>query len=823
MSDADVDLLIRGRRPRRRWLLPAAAAAALLGGAGAFLLLQPEESDVAVEVQEAEATTGQLTTTLSLSGSAAAERSAALGFEGAGVVVSVSVEVGDAVRAGQELAALEDSAARRRVETASVQLEQARLRLAELLADPQASELAAAVQSLRSAESQVGSAERALDELLAPPQASELASAEQAVASAAGQLSSAEEALSRLTAPPTGAELASAEQAVASALGQLSSAEETLSQLTAPPTEAELASARSSITQARAQLTSAINGADSAGDALDDAFTEYCDAYAHLPDVAETTCARTLPLTDEQVQALRDSTEGRSANYGRRAEAVIAANVASVTADAGRESADTALAQAEERLRDLLAPAQADAIYRAERALEAARLSHAAATARLDDLTAPPDEQEIFQAERALEAARSSHASATARLHDLTAEADADDLAQARAQLESARSALLTARARHDELQAGPTASAIAQQELSVRLAEISLEGARADLDALTLRAPFDGVVGSVDVRPGDRVGSTAAALTLATPAPLLIELTVTESDLLELAVGQAGLVSFDAIAGAEYPVRIVSVGTVPNAQQGVVTYDVAARLLQGAELAEVAPQIATLSGAAGVGLDALGGALGGGASGGGAAGGLLAGLELPEGVTLEQLAASLAAGEPLPEGVTLPEGLQIPPQLLERLASGIAGTPRGRGAAEDAARGAGAGPGAGRPLPVPGMSASVTVLTELREPAVLLPVSAVRQIEGAWFVAVPRAGAAAGAEDAASFERVEVTLGASDGTQVEIAGGLDAGAVVLLGADSEGIPFSATGLAPQTPAGLGGLVPGGGFGGGRGAGGGGP
>ena len=120
-------------------------------------------------------------------------------------------------------------------------------------------------------------------------------------------------------------------------------------------------------------------------------------------------------------------------------------------------------------------------------------------------------------------------------------------------------------------------------------------------------------------------------------------------------------------------------------------------------------------------------------------------------------------------------------------------------------------------------MSASVTVLTELREPAVLLPVSAVRQIEGAWFVAVPRAGAAAGAEDAASFERVEVTLGASDGTQVEIAGGLDAGAVVLLGADSEGIPFSATGLAPQTPAGLGGLVPGGGFGGGRGAGGGGP
>ena len=883
MSDVDVDLLIWGRRPRRRWLPAAALAVVVAGVAAAFLLLRPDETDVVVEVQQAEATTGQLTTTLELSGSAAAERSATLTFEAAGTVASVEVDVGDAVRAGDALAALEDQDARRRVETATVQLEQARLRLDDLLADPAASELASSSQSLESAESQVGSAEHSLEQLLAPPGASEVASAEQAVANALGQLSSAEEALALLTAEPGPAELASAEQAVANALGQLSSAEEALALLTAEPGEAELASAeqavanargqlssaeealaaltaspgeaevasaRSSVTQARAQLTSAVNQADQSGDALEEAFTDYCDVYAHLADVTETTCAQALPLADEQVAALRDSTEPRSATYGRYADAVIAANVAFVTTDASRESAVTALATAEERLADLLAPATTDDRYQSEQAVEAARASyagalarladltappseqdlfqaeraveaaeanHAGALARLADLTAPPSEQNLFQAERAVEAAEANHAGALARLADLTAPPDEGDLEQARAALENARAALLTARARYDELQSGPTANAISQQELSVRLAEISLEAARSALLELTLLAPFDGVIASVGVRPGDRVNAAAAAFTVSTPNSVLIELTVTETDLLDLEVGQAGLASFDAIEGVEYPVRIVSVGRVPNAAQGVVTYDVAARLLAGAEVAEVASELAILGGA-GAGAAALPGAggLGGAAGGLGRASGPLAGLELPEGMTLQQLAEALASGGPLPEGVTLPEGLEIPPQLLQRLAAGTAGTRGGAGA------GAGTGAAGARPLAVPGMSASVTILTAVREPAVLLPVAAVRRIDGAWFVAVPAAGDAGDAEgEQVGFERVEVEVGTSDGVSVEITSGLDEGAVVLLGADNDGVPFSATRLPEQAPGGFGGFFPGAG-GGGRGFGGGG-
>ena len=110
-------------------------------------------------------------------------------------------------------------------------------------------------------------------------------------------------------------------------------------------------------------------------------------------------------------------------------------------------------------------------------------------------------------------------------------------------------------------------------------------------------------------------------------------------------------------------------------------------------------------------------------------------------------------------------------------------------------------------------MSASVTILAEVREQSVLVPTAAVRQLDGEFFVTVPAADG--------GTERVAVEVGASDGTNVEILSGLEAGDAVLIGADSEGIAFSATQQAQQQlPEGFPGG--GGGFGGGDGRGGGG-
>ena len=85
------------------------------------------------------------------------------------------------------------------------------------------------------------------------------------------------------------------------------------------------------------------------------------------------------------------------------------------------------------------------------------------------------------------------------------------------------------------------------------------------------------------------------------------------------------------------------------------------------------------------------------------------------------------------------------------------------------------------------------------------------RQLEGAWFLSVPDPGQG---EAEAGFERVFVEVGESDGSNVEIISGIEAGTVVLIGADNSGIAFTATQQQPQVIPGQGGFGPGGGRGG---------
>ncbi len=876
MNEPDIDAILRGGKSRKWWIiLSGAAAVVVIAAVVTFLLTRPDGEEIAVEPERAESMMGRLSTQVDLSGSALAERSATLSFEVAGLVASVGVSGGDAVRAGDALGTLDGAEAQRRVETAEVQLRLAELRLEDLMAGPESSAVAQANQAIASAKSQVVSAEQALALLSEPPSAADLASAEQAVANALALLSSEEEALAELMAGPSEADLASAEQAVATALGQISSAEQDLAQLLEPPgaadlasaeqavanalallsseeealaelmagpSDAELAALRSAVTQAEVRLAEATTYAEELQEDLSEAYDDFCDRYIGLrssDEVIRDTCDTEPPLSEERTAALKDSFEDRSTTFETYATSLIDANVAYVAAEADRESAVSGLASTGENLTNLLQSVTEEVIYQAEQSAEAARASHeaaaarltdlqseaseedvfqarqavaaaranhTAAAARLNDLRSAPEEEDLFQAEQALEAAKANHAAAVARLEDLL-KADEDEIESAQASLESAQASLSSAQAQYDDLVAGPTENAIAQQQQDVRLAELSVEEARADLADLTLFAPFDGVVEAINVQPGDRVSVGLAAFTLNTSNRMLIALTVTEEELLDLEVGQTGVASFDAIEGVQYPVQVESVSRVPNAEQGVVTYDVEARILGGADLADTASQTAP-------GGIRPGGGFGGGAAGGGP----FSGIELPEGVTIQQVRQALLSGGPLPEGVTLPEELL---EMVQSLRSG-AGVPPGRGG-PGVAGGQQSADGqadaiAQRPVPAPGMSASVTILTEVREETVLAPTSAVRQLDGAWFVVIPAPGAD-GEED--GHERVFVEIGVSDGTNVEILSGIEAGMVVLIGADGAGIAFAATQQQPSALPGLGGFGPAGG-GGGRPPGGGG-
>ena len=140
---------------------------------------------------------------------------------------------------------------------------------------------------------------------------------------------------------------------MASALGQLSSAEQVLAELLAGPSEAELSGSRSAVAQAQVQVASARTHAEESIEALTEAFDTFCERYSGLSvsdAVIRGTCTATLPLSDAQVDALRDSFEDRSSTYERYGNALIDANITYVEADADRDSADSGLASAEERL-----------------------------------------------------------------------------------------------------------------------------------------------------------------------------------------------------------------------------------------------------------------------------------------------------------------------------------------------------------------------------------------------------------------------------------------------------------------------------------------
>jgi HlyD family secretion protein len=725
-TTSELDALLGEERDWRRYLPWGGGVAALIVVAlGAYLLMSDGDSAPVVAPEAVEVTTGPITSTASLSGTADSARTVELSFPSAGSVTAVAVAVADEVREGDALATMDGADAERRLETTSIQLRQAQLRLDELTADPESADLAAAYQSIASARSQVASAEVSLG---------------------------------RLTDEPSTSEIESAEQAVANALVQVSNAEEALAAVSTGASSAELASAESSVSVAEAQVATASGRIASASDGYDRAQELYCSTGVGVSG----SCSPAAPLSDTVRSRLQDSREGLSSNIVGLINSYLDADSEYLTAAADQQASAATLATAQERLDGLLSGATAE---------------------------------ELFQAQQSLVAARSSYDGAVARLSDLMAGADDGEIGQSQASLGSAEASLASAQTRYAELVGGASGTEIEQQVQSVRLAEISVEEAQAAVDELTIRAPFDGVVGTVNVSVGDRVTANTVAMALSTPDEMRIALTVSEAEVFDLQPGQVGLATFSAIDGAQYPVRILSVSSIPNTSQGVVTYAVEAEILQGPQLAEVAEELQALAASessdlgsfdfgsfgggalTGVAPGGIGGATGGGrptdgaggagtpggrGDGGGRPGGAggfgdaLGGIELPEGVTMRDVLQALAAGEPVPDGVVLPDGFELPQGF-------------GGGAPNIVA--------ANQQLPLAGMSASVQVLLEVREDVLLAPTTAIRQQGSSSYVVIE-------GEDG-EFERLTVVTGESDGSRVEIVSGLAAGDTIYIGASA--------------------------------------
>lgn len=181
-----------GRRAVRFAAL-GVVTAAVAGGTGWYITRGTDEP--AATVETAQATRGTLATTVTLPGTASSTSSVALTFPVAGKIAEVNVVIGQAVKAGDQLARVDDTDARQALQTAQNNLELARLRMAQLQAPLKPEDALASQQSVLSANISLQNAKASLARLTSPPTALDVSSADLTVAQAEQSVASTKRSL----------------------------------------------------------------------------------------------------------------------------------------------------------------------------------------------------------------------------------------------------------------------------------------------------------------------------------------------------------------------------------------------------------------------------------------------------------------------------------------------------------------------------------------------------------------------------------------------------------------------------------------------------
>lgn len=110
--------------------------------------------------------------------------------------------------------------------------------------------------------------------------------------------------------------------------------------------------------------------------------------------------------------------------------------------------------------------------------------------------------------------------------------------------------------------------------QLNLSTAEDNLRKAKEDLANHSIRAPFSGVIGKVDVEYGDRVSSNGAVATIITDEKIA-EVSLNEVDISKVKIGQKATLTFDAIDDLTITGTVTEVDLLGTVSQGVVNYTV--------------------------------------------------------------------------------------------------------------------------------------------------------------------------------------------------------------------------------------------------------
>src|SRR4051812_16884768 len=149
------------------------------------------------------------------------------------------------------------------------------------------------------------------------------------------------------------------------------------------------------------------------------------------------------------------------------------------------------------------------------------------------------------------------------------------DIAQKQAGVDQAQASLTQVQANLAKLTAPGTATDVLIQQAAITQAEQSLKQAELKLDQATLKAPFDGVVTTVNIVPGSTASSATAAISMLDRSTLHVDLKLSENDIAKVQLGQPVTLTIDALKDWKAAGTVSYIAPSAESSNGVVTYRV--------------------------------------------------------------------------------------------------------------------------------------------------------------------------------------------------------------------------------------------------------
>ena len=143
---------------------------------------------------------------------------------------------------------------------------------------------------------------------------------------------------------------------------------------------------------------------------------------------------------------------------------------------------------------------------------------------------------------------------------------------------------LVLSQAKYDDAQRAWERVAEGVNKADAAAAQARVDAAQATLNMAQITAPFEGTITQADIMPGDQVSAGLLGFRIDDLSSLLVDVELSEVDINSVSLGQAVVLSFDAILEKEYHGKLIKVGRIGQDVQGVVNFIVTVELTDADE-----------------------------------------------------------------------------------------------------------------------------------------------------------------------------------------------------------------------------------------------